>query len=243
MKHLAIFILCGFISKYSLSQSNHSGLLFGKYEGIEIRYLKHFEDTSTRVDRMNKIWGKKDLTLDSNGTFLLEFPVPYPTTIIGLRRSTRGRWIRIKDTLVLNSYHHYSDFIKVTERKVRRNRIQVKLKYTAEGKIYYPVLDISINNQTSLPIDTKRPWTYFHLDTVKIIEIEKYAGPTSTDREWVYKTVNRNSNYFVITLTDNIEGNNFVVEDYKLLIVDSSLVQIDQVFKLKENCFKTTNFR
>jgi hypothetical protein len=243
MKHLTILLLCGFLAKTSLSQSNHSGLFFGKYEGIEIRYYKHVGDTSTHVDRLNKTWGTKNLTLDSNGTFLLEFPVPWPTTRICPMRSTKGRWVKINDTLVLNSYHPYSDFIKVTEKKVKRNRIQVKLNYTYDGEIYYPALGISINNQTSLTIDTRRPWTYFPFDTVKIIEIELYAGPTSTDREWVYKTVNRNSNYFVITLTDNVEGNNFVVEDYKLLIVGSSLVQIDRVYNLKENCYKATNFR
>ena len=92
-------------------------------------------------------------------------------------------------------------------------------------------------------IDTRRRWTYFPLDTVKRIEIKLYAGPTSTEREWVYKARNRNSNYFVISVTDHIEGNNFVFEDYRLLIVDSSLVQIGRLFNLKENCFKPKDFR
>jgi hypothetical protein len=30
----------------------------GKYEGIEIRYIKHVSDTSNRVDRINETWGK-----------------------------------------------------------------------------------------------------------------------------------------------------------------------------------------
>jgi hypothetical protein len=244
MKQLITLLLCGFLAKSSLSQSNQSWQVFGKYEGIEIKYLKHVSDTSAKVDRMNETWGKKTLTLDRNGTFLLEFRVPYPTTVIGLKRATRGRWVRIKDTVVLNSYHPYSDFIKVEEKKVNRKRIRVKLEYTYDGEIYYPALDISINNQTSQTINTRRKkWAYFSLNTVKIIEIEKYAGPTSTDREWVYRPVNSNSNSFIISVTDNVEGNNFVVEDYKLLIVGSSLVQIDQVFRLRENLFKATNER
>jgi hypothetical protein len=58
MKHLTIFLICGFIGKYSFCQSIHSGFFFGKYEGIEIRYIKHVSDTSNRVDRMNETWGK-----------------------------------------------------------------------------------------------------------------------------------------------------------------------------------------
>lgn len=244
MKHLIVFLLCGFIVKYSLCQSNHSGLLFGKYKGIEIRYIKHVSDTSGKVDRMNETWGKKDLSLDSNGTFLLEFPVPYPTTMIGLTRSTKGNWVRINDTLILNSYYPYRDFMRVKERKTGRKHIQNKLGYTDEGKKYYPGLEVSINDQVSQMIDTRRKsWTYFPSDTVKKIEIKQYAGPTSTMREWVYRPINKSSNSFVISVTDNVNGNNFVVENYKLLIVGSSLVQIVRVFNLKENCFKATNFR
>lgn len=243
MKNLTTLLLFGLIAKYSLSQSNHPRLFFGKYEGVEIRYYKAAGDTSTRVDRMNETWGKKKLTLDSNGTFLLEFPVPYPTTRIGLTRSTKGKWIRIRDTLVLNSHHPYNDFIKVKEKKISRNRVQVKLSYNHERVKYYPSLYTSINNQEEQMVDTRKRWTYFPLDTVKRIELRLYAGPTSTEREWVYKPINRNSNCFVISVTDNIEGNNFVLEDYRLLIVDSSLVQIGRVFNLKENCFKAKDFR
>src|SRR5690348_10574204 len=123
MKHLAILLLCGVLTISSFSQSNHSRLHFGIYEGVEIKYLKHVSDTSNRIDRMNETWGKKTLTLDSNGTFVLEFPVPYPTTIGGLKRTSRGRWVRKGDTLILNSYHPYSDFISVKERQVNGKRI------------------------------------------------------------------------------------------------------------------------
>jgi hypothetical protein len=80
MKYLTILLFCGVLTKNSLCQSNRSALNFGKYEGIELIYFKHASDTSRKVDRMNETWGKKTLTIDSNGTFLLEFPVPYPTT-------------------------------------------------------------------------------------------------------------------------------------------------------------------
>lgn len=243
MKQLINLLLCGFLAKHSLGQPNQSQFS-GKYEGIEIKYLKHVSDTSTKVDRMNETWGKKTLTINSNGTFLLEFPVPYPTTAIGLRRSARGRWTRINDTLILNSYHPYSDYIKVEERKINRKRIQVKLNYTYEGEEYYPGLSVGINNQEEQMIDTKRKrWTYFLLDTVKTVLIEHWVSPTSTDREWVYRPLNKNSNSFVITVTDSGDGNKFIVGDYKLLIVDSYLKQIDQIFRLGENLFKATNFR
>ncbi|RZL10767.1 MAG: hypothetical protein EOO89_20820 [Pedobacter sp.] len=230
--------------KNSFSQSTHSGLQFGKYEGVEIKYLKHASDTSSKVDRMNERWGKKTLTIDSNGTFLLEFPVPYPTTTVEPNRLTTGRWFMRKDTLVLNSFHPYSDFIKVDERKVKDKRIRVKLSYAYKGEKYYPPLSVRINSQDEKMIDTKgKQWTYFPSDTVKKITIEHWVSPTSTNREWVYRPLNGNSNSFAITVTDTGERDNFVVEDYKLLIVGSSLMQIDQVFRLRENCFKATNFR
>lgn len=230
--------------KNSLSQSNHSGLQFGKYEGIEIKYLKHASDTSGKVDRMNERWGKKTLTIESNGTFLLEFPVPYPTTTVEPNRLTTGRWIKIKDTLILNSFHPYSDFIKVNETKVKDKRTRVKVSYTYKGKKYYPPLSVRINSQDEQMIDTKgKQWAYFPLDTIKKITIEHWVSPTSTNREWLYRPLNSNSNSFEITVTDTGERNNFVVEDYKLLIVGSSLVQVDQLFRLRENLFTATNFR
>lgn len=238
MKHLTIFLLLGFIIKRSPGQSSDPELFFGKYKGVEIRYYKGTGDTSSRVDRMNDTWGRKLLTLDSNGTFLLEFPVPYPTTRIGLTRSTKGKWTRIQDTLILNSHHPNSDFIKVKEKRVRRNHIQIKLTYTAEGVKYYPGLFTVINNQEEQLIKTRRSWTYFPKETVEKMEFRLYAGPTSTEREWFYKTVNKKSNHFRISVIDNIEGNNFAVENYKLLIRGAALVQIDRVFNLRENCFK-----
>lgn len=232
------------ITKLSLSQSNQSGVHFGAYEGIEIIYLKHVSDTSSKVDRMNELWGKKTLTLDSNGTFRLEFPVPNPTTVGGLKRLAKGRWVKIEDTLLLNSIHSYSDLIKVKEGKANGKRIRVKLNYTHEGEEYYPPLSVRINNQREKMVDTKRnQWTHFPMDTVKALLVELWVGPTSTYREWVYKPINRNSNSFEIGVTDSGDETNFVLENYKLLIVGSSLTQIDKVFWLRENCFKATNFR
>jgi len=237
MKDLIIFLLCAFIAKSSLGQSNKSGLRLGKYEGIEIFFFRVQGDTSTEVDKMNERWGKKSLSLDSNGSFLLEFPVHWPRTIIGQKRIARGSWVKIKDTLILNSYYHYNDFIKVKEKKVNRNRIQVKLTYECDGKEYYPFLTVSINDKTT---GITRPWTYFPLDKVKVIEIDRDFPPS--DHKWVYKPVNGNSNHFVISLIDNIEGNNYVLENYKLLIVGSSLMQINRLFNLNGNCFKAKNF-
>lgn len=244
MKHLTLLLFCGILAKNSLSQSNHSELHIGPYEAIEIIYFKHATDTSGKVDRMNEIWGKKILTLDSNGAFLLEFPVPHPTSAVGLTRLAQGHWSRKDDTLVLNSYHPHSNFIKVKERKVGGKRIKVKLNYTNEGEVYYPPLSVRINNQQEQMIDTKRrQWTYFPTDTVKTLLVELWVGPTSTYREWVYKPVNSNSNSFEISVTDCRDKANFIVENYKLLIVGSSLMQIDKVFWLRENCFKAINYR
>ena len=174
----------------------------------------------------------------------MEFPVPNPTTIGGLKRLAKGHWARTKDTLILNSFHPYSDFIKVKEKKVGGKRIKVKLNYTHEGEEYYPPLSVRINNEQEQMIDTKRKqWTYFPRDTVKRLLVELWVGPTSTYREWVYKPINSNSNSFEISITNSGDDTNFIVEDYKLLIVGSSLMQIDQVFWLRENCFKATNFR
>ena len=193
---------------------------------------------------MNETWGKKTLTLDSSGTFLLEFPVPYPTTVIGLKRSAAGRWKRINDTLILDSYQPYSAFIKVKEKKVDHKHIQVKLNYTYGGKKYYPGLSIRINNQEEQMINTRESkWIYLHVDTVRTILIEHWAGPTSTDREWVYRPKSTESNSFTITVSDSDATTNFIVENYKLLIMDSSLMQIDQVFRLSGNGFKFKNFR
>lgn len=244
MKHSIVLLLCGLFTKTCLSQSNISGLHFGKYEGIELIYFKQVSDTSARVDRMNETWGKKTLTIDSNGTFLLEFPVPHPTTAVDLKRAAKGRWFRVNDTLVLNSYHPYSNFIKVEERKINSKRIQVKLKYIFEGKEYHPPLSVRVNNKEEKMVDTERKrWTHFPLDTVDRLLIEYWVGPTSTYREWVYRPSNRNSNSFIITAIDNGDADNFVFENYKLLIVGSSLMQVDKVFYLRENCFKATNFR
>lgn len=239
-KHLTILLTVSVcIVKHGAAQPGHHAPVFGRYEGIEIRYLQAAGDTSSKADRMNERWGKKKLTLDSSGTFLLEFPVPYPTTRIGLTRSTKGKWSCKGDTLILNSYHPYSDFIRVKERRVDRDSLRIKLKkYTYGRARYYPSLEMIINNREPLMIDTKNRWTYLPPDMVKTIRLALYAGPTSTEREWLYTVVNRNSNSFAISVKDNIEGNNFVVEDYKLLIAGSSLLQIDRVFRLDENCFK-----
>jgi hypothetical protein len=232
MKQLTILLLCGFIVKSSISQSNNSGLFFGKYKGLETVFYKLEGDTSTHIDDLNDTWGKKTLTLNSDGSFLLEFPDRWPRASMVQTKATQGNWTRIKDTLVLNSHYAYSDFIKVKEYKTDSNHIQVKLTY--EGKKYYPDLSVSINNKA---IDTRsNPWTYFPLDTVKNIEINRYNAPS--DHKWVYRTANKNNNCFVVSLIDNVKGNNFVVEEYRLLIVGSSLIQIDEVFKLEGNCFK-----
>jgi hypothetical protein len=240
MKHLLFFILWGLFTNFSFCQSNKSSLIFGKYEGIEMRYYKKEGEYLLEDDRKNKTFGTKTLTIDSNGSFKLEFPVPYPTTGIGLKRFASGNWTILNDTLILNGYYRNEDFIKVKERKRRINQIQIKIDYENEGKKYTPYLEISINKKN---LGIKRPWTYFPLDTLKTILIEHYAGPTSTDSEWTYNVKNKKSNHFRIWLTDEIEGNNFIVENYKLLIRDSSLIQIDKIFNLKENIYRSTNLR
>ncbi|MEO6252806.1 MAG: hypothetical protein ABIO79_05850 [Ferruginibacter sp.] len=237
MKHAFIFLICGFIFKFTLSQCTQPKLFFGNYEGVELRYFKLSTDTSDFVDRLNKTWGTKKLTLDSNGTFTMKFPIPWPSTIIG-DRLTKGNWVKKNDTLILNSYYLYKDFMKVKERITNRNHIQVKLKY--EGvKRYYPSLSLSVNDQTKMTND--KPWTYFPLDTVKIIEID--SDYKVNNHKWRYKTINKKSNYFIISLCQNIEDNNFVLEDYKLLIIGLSLIQIDKEFELVDNRFEAKNFR
>jgi len=84
-----------------LSQSNNSKLFFGKYEGIEPVFYKIAGDTSTRIDSINNTWGKKTLTLNSNGSFSLEFPDRWPRASIVQTRSVKGYWVRVKDTLIL----------------------------------------------------------------------------------------------------------------------------------------------
>jgi hypothetical protein len=140
MKYLTVILFFALIAKYSWCQSHPPQLFFGEYEGIEIRYYQAASDTSNRAERMNETWGKKKLTLDSNGSFMLEFKVPYPTTRIGLTRTTKGKWVRKGDTLILNSHFVYTDFMKVKEKKRRLDSVQIKLKYTSDGIKYYPGL-------------------------------------------------------------------------------------------------------
>ena len=45
----------------------------------------------------------------------------------------------------------------------------------------------------------------------------------------------------MISLTGDIEGNNFVLEECKLLISGQTLLQVDEVFKLDENSYKIKN--
>lgn len=97
MKQSSIIFIFGLIFKFSFSQSNQPKLFLGNYEGLELRYLKSSGDTSDRVDRMNKTWGTKKLTLDSNGTFTMRFLIPWPSTITG-ERITKGNWVLKSDT-------------------------------------------------------------------------------------------------------------------------------------------------
>ena len=114
----------------------------------------------------------------------------------------------------------------------------MQLTYKDKEK-YYPNLSVTINNKV---LDTRsNPWTYFELDTVGTIQIDRRNAPR--DHTWIYKTVNRNSNCFVISLTDDIQGNNFVLEEYRLLISGQKLLQIDKIFELEENYYKAKNFR
>jgi hypothetical protein len=232
MKHTFIILFCGLISEFCYGQSR---LFFGKYEGIELRYFKASADTSNEIGSKNKIWGTKKLILDSNGTFTIEFPVPWPTTIIGLKRFASGTWVKHNDTLILNSYYLHSDFMKVKESKKNIKQLQLRVNYESEGKEYFPYLEITINKKT---LGIKRPLTEFPLDTVNAIEIKHYVGPNSTDNEWFYKPLNCKSNFFEIWLTDEIKGNNFVLKNYRLLIQETSLIQIDKVFYLLGNCYK-----
>jgi hypothetical protein len=240
MKQITITLICSFIFKISFSQINQTKLFFGNYEGIELRYIKSSTDKYNSVDTKNKLWGTKKLTLDSNGTFKIQFPVPWPTTIIGLERFSSGIWTKRNDTLFLNSYYGHKDFMKVKESETTANETQLKVNYESGGKEYFPYLEITINDKT---LGIKRPLTKFPLDTVNAIKIKHFVGPNSTDNEWYYKPIKSKSNFFEIWLTNNINGNNFVIENYKLLIRESSLIQIDNVFNLKENCYKSTNFR
>jgi hypothetical protein len=236
MKHVSIILIFGFVFKFSLSQPNQTKLFFGNYEGLELRYFKLSTDTSDHVERLNKTWGTKKLTLDSNGTFIMRFPIPWPSTLTG-ERLTKGNWVVKNDTLILNSHYLYKDFMKVKERITNRNYIQVKLKYKGV-KRYYPSLSLSINEQSKMTNDT--PWTYFPLDVAKIIEVDR--DYKVNDHKWKYKVDNKKSNHFVISLEQEIEENNFVLENYKLIILGSSLVQIDKEFNFVDNSLKAINF-
>lgn len=240
MKQIAAFAVFFFIAKLSLCQPGNSRLIFGKYEGIQIKYLAHVSDTSGKADRMNKTWGTKTLVLDSSGTFSLTFPVPYPTTRIYPNRFTTGKWERVGDTLILNTHYAYKDFIKAREKRTGDTMIRVSVRYTDQEKIY-PDMDVIINKKTEAT--RGKQWVRFPLDTVSIIKIGRYAGPTSWEQEWLYRTKNSNSNYFKISVKRAIEGNNFVLEDYKLLITDSSLVQVKQAFELNVRKYKLADSR
>ncbi len=173
MKQMTITLICSFIFKISFSQLNQTKLFFGDYESIEVRYIKSVTDKSNEVDIKNKLWGTKKLTLDSNGTFKIQFPVPWPTTIIGLERFSSGTWTRRNDTLFLNSYYGHKDLMKVKESETTANETQLKVNYESGGKEYFPYLEITINKKT---LGIKRPLTKFPLNTVDAIKIKHFVG-------------------------------------------------------------------
>jgi hypothetical protein len=234
---LTLILICSIISEKSLCQINNPTQIFGKYEATEILFYAMAGDTSYEVDKKNEAYGYKSLILDSNGTFKLEFPLQGFTSIIGGNRFTSGTWKLQNDTLSLRSYYLHKDFMRVIEKKRNHNQIKLKIHYESNGKLYYPYLEININNKT---LGIKRPHTYFPPDTVNEIKIYHYVGVTTTDNEWFYKTKNKNSNYYKIALIENIKGNNYVVENYRFLLIDSKLEQIDRIFNLKDNSFKKT---
>lgn len=227
MKTSITFLLYLFMVKIAFAQPAGTRLIFGKYKGVQVKFYTHVSDTTDRVEHMNKACCTKILILDSSGNFSLEFQVPGPTTRIYPKRYTRGKWARVGDTLILNTLYSYSDFIKVKERKTAGDHIQVSVTYQVK-KRYYPDVDVIINDVEKATAG--KTWVYFPLDTVEVIKIGRYAGPTSWEREWLYRTKNSNANYFKISVKSEIKGNDFVMENYKLLIKDASLIQLKEAF-------------
>jgi hypothetical protein len=241
MQILLIITLIFLVATNSNAQLLKSKIIIGKYEGVERRYYNVVGDTGDFAEKQSRYCCKKTLILDSNGTFYFDFSDYWPRQSQVTMRITNGNWEINNDTLILNSKYQYKNFIRVKESHIKNlesgiAKIQIRYK---KSKKYFPNLDIEIGDYK---IKTEnKPW--ISIQSRELRELKIFRRNSVSDREWFYRIKNINSNYLKIRLIAEIERNNFVLENYKLLIKDKDLIQIEKKeFDLINNKYTLSNF-
>ncbi len=180
-------------------------------------------------------YGEKKLTLFKNGNYYFEYTGGcYAFSANQQRRSCKGQYKVTRDTIFLTSTYKQSDFYSVTE-----NIIDT----IPSGKI--------------MIITTSTGFTWFNLrlndtligdfkinDTIycKTNEVRGlfFRSCTPQEMEWDYVPQNTKANYFNVTLTRDIDGENIFMNQEKFLIRKKKLISISdsKYLNVKDGLYK-----
>ena len=188
-------------------------------------------------------YGEKKLILFNNSKYYFEYTGGcYAISANKQLRSCKGQYKVTKDTLFLTSTYKQSDFYSVTEKVVDT---------IPSGKI------MIITNGPKIQLRPGTGFTWFNLqlndtlmgdfkinDTIycKTNEVSKlfFRSCSPQEMEWSYVPQNTKTNYFNVTLTRDINGENIFMNKEKFLICKKRLIFISgsKYLNVKDGLYK-----
>jgi hypothetical protein len=188
-------------------------------------------------------YGEKKLTLFNNGNYYFEYTGGcYAFSANQQRRSCNGQYKVTRDTLFLTSTYKQSDFYSVTEKVIDT---------IPSGKI------MIITNHPKMKLRPGTGFTWFNLrlndtsmgdfkinDTIycKSNEVKElfFRSCSPQEMEWNYVPQNTKTNYFNVTLTRDINGENIFMSQEKFLIRKKRLIFISgsNYLNVKDGLYK-----
>jgi hypothetical protein len=226
-----LFSILTFKNTFSQKKGTYIGLytpesqvypITGQIDTI-IEGKKHTIFTFEKVE-----WnGKKKLVLLKKGKFYFEYLGGcYAFSSREQKRKCYGQYKLNKDTLLLTSTYKQSDFYSIVEKKVDTIPL---------GKIMivtnYPNIQVrptSFINGFDLKLNDTLIGSFKIKDTIycKSNEVNKlfFICCSPYPMEWSYIPKNAESNFFNVTLTREIEGENLFINSSKLLVREKKLI-------------------
>ena len=246
-KHLLIFFYFSCFSFKSFSQVK--GVYKGLFTQENERYKQTGEtdtiinDKKTKYFTIQKVeWdGEKKLILQPKGKYIFQyFQRGEPCAARTSNRNCSGFYIKNKDTLYLTSKYRDTDFCKVSEKVIDtmpKDRIMIIVNYPEKihpHKRFINGFDLKMND--SLIGEFKVSDTIYYAAT----EVRSlfFSCCSPYQMEWNYIPKSKETNFFNLILTREIDGENIFMDNNKILLDKKNLIVVEgEYLKVKDNFF------
>jgi hypothetical protein len=225
----------------NISYSQISGIYIGVYN----RTYKVDTSTTTSQKTAYPNWdGQKKIVLKRNKQFMFEnWELGQPCAARDTKRFCSGKYRLNRDTLFLTSKYKQSDFFGVFEGKIdtlKKGRVIIVTKYQTRHspETFINGFTLQINKKA---IDNLKVFAVNDSIICNVSGIEDILISSSSPyrMEWNYSPQNKDSNFFLLILSRQIESQNIYLENCKMLIRKDRLILLgNETLEVRDNIFE-----